>query len=271
MPNWCVNAIIAKTENSARLNEFKDFMKDFTCDKIIPMPETFRDYDTANHPNGDGLKIGDKYHSYFRGSKYENETVITKELIEEFKQATEEQDNKYGVVGWYDWSVEYWGTKWDIDPEDIEITELDGGKYVRYRFETAWTPIVDVFQKLQTLFPDIELEMAYYETGEWFCGNVQPDGTDWFVNNPDYKNMILAQLVVDGDLDFTIHIGCDDNNDYWLNITGDCCDCEYDDMEFYAYSTGDTTEQKEIFTEYHSVDDINDIIESIETKYCTKE
>ena len=73
------------------------------------MPETFKKYDTTNHPNGKGLRVGKKI------DKDDDSTIITKELIEEYKQATREQKELYGVVGWYDFNLQTFGCKWDCE------------------------------------------------------------------------------------------------------------------------------------------------------------
>lgn len=162
MPNYVANRVVlvGSDENIKKVVEFvKSDYGVFDFNKIVPMPETFRKYDTTNYPNGKQLKVGQ------RVSWKEDSPIVTEELIEEYKQATREQAEKYGVVGWYDWSVKYWGTKWNAC--DALVTE--GGVFF---FDTAWSAPIPVLTALSKLFPEVEIQFAFadedcsFNTGE---------------------------------------------------------------------------------------------------------
>ena len=134
----------------------KDRLMDFH--KIVPCPQSYFDYDTTNHPDGKGLEIGKHLHWG------ENSPVVTEE-IEEYKKATKEQAELYGVVGWYDWNMKNWGTKWNA--YDFEYL---GGNGIK--FETAWSFPKPVIVALSKHFPDITFSFMYadedasFNTGE---------------------------------------------------------------------------------------------------------
>ena len=164
MPNW--------TYNSIRVWGSKDSLTKFMNDAIrnedgtlslsswIPTPETFRKYDTTNHPNGKGLKVGDKW---WDGLGDHNQ-LITEELIEEFKQATEEQRSKYGVVGWYDYNVKTFGCKWDSEVCVEEITDNS----IDLSTETPWSAPENWLRTLSKKYLYLKFHLyATYEEGFW--------------------------------------------------------------------------------------------------------
>lgn len=67
----------------------------------------------------------------------------------------------YGCKDWYDWSIKYWGTKWnaydcrEINPTDTEIC-----------FNTAWSAPHPVVYALAKKYPDIEI-MHKWADEDW--------------------------------------------------------------------------------------------------------
>lgn len=161
MPNH-ITTILRIEGTAAQVKEVLNFIKgEETCidfNKIVPMPETYRKYDTTNHPHGKGLEIGMPI------SWEEDAPIATPELIAEYKAATHEQAQKYGVVGWYDWSHTFWGTKWNA----YDTEALGDGTI---QFSTAWNFPRPVIVALSKQFPEVEFvytyadENASYNTG----------------------------------------------------------------------------------------------------------
>jgi hypothetical protein len=56
--------------------------------------------------------------------------------------------------GWYDWSVENWGTKWDVD----ETYEDENG-YIC--FDTAWSTPHELMCTLSERYPDLIFEVTF--------------------------------------------------------------------------------------------------------------
>ena len=170
MPNHVVTHLyiegtpeqVEQVKAFVRCDTDKDRLMDFN--KIVPCPETFLKYDTTNHPDGKWLNIG-----YPAEPFDEDSPIVTEELIEEYKKATREQMELYGVVGWYDWNRKNWGTKWNAyDSEDL-------GNGIK--FETAWSFPEPAMIALSKHFPDIDFHFVYadedasYNTGEGYLRN----------------------------------------------------------------------------------------------------
>jgi hypothetical protein len=69
--------------------------------------------------------------------------------------------------GWYDWRIENWETKWDV-----EAVAEDLGDTMTFSFESAWAPPTIVFAKLAESFPEIKIVHSYLEEGMCFVGKV---------------------------------------------------------------------------------------------------
>lgn len=165
MPNWTFNRITVKGERK----DLDKFMADGVRGKDgglylsswIPTPETFRKYDTTNHPDGKGLFIGSLWWDGLGGHDGQ---VVTEELIEEFKRATEEQREKYGVVGWYDYNVKTFGCKWDSEVNVELITDDSISLYA----ETPWSAPENWLRTLSEKYPELVFQLhAEYEEGFW--------------------------------------------------------------------------------------------------------
>lgn len=63
-----------------------------------------------------------------------------------------------GVVCWYQWNPQYWGTKWNA--YDSSIDALPGDQ-ARVRFDTAWSHPIPVVIALSEKFPDHTLVVEY--------------------------------------------------------------------------------------------------------------
>ncbi len=74
-------------------------------------------------------------------------------LPENYEQGGCTGQHAPGVVCWYSWNIENWGTKWNA--YDSEVTEG------RVKFETAWSHPWPVMQALSLKHPDVEFEVKY--------------------------------------------------------------------------------------------------------------
>jgi hypothetical protein len=127
----------------------------------LPIPETYRKYDTTNHPDGKGLKVGEEWYDGF-GSH--GGQLVTEELIEEFKKATAEQREKYGVVGWYDYNLATFGCKWD---SEVEV-EYEGEDRITLSTETPWSAPEQWLRTISAKYPELTFSLyAQYEEGFW--------------------------------------------------------------------------------------------------------
>ncbi len=69
---------------------------------------------------------------------------------------------------WYDWNINNWGTKWDIDGK---YSELDGDDYsFQVTFETAWSPPEQIYYALREKYPTVDITWFYDEPGAQVAG-----------------------------------------------------------------------------------------------------
>lgn len=73
---------------------------------------------------------------------------------------------KYGVLDWYDWSCEHWGTKWNASLTKI----VEDCVY----FDTAWSPAIPAIEKLAKMHPNLDIEYSFSEEqASVLCGTIR--------------------------------------------------------------------------------------------------
>lgn len=164
MPNWTYNTITI-TGPKETLKKFvedgRGAEKQLFLSSWLPIPETYQKYDTTNHPNGKGLKVGEKW---WDGLGSHEGQVVTEELIEEFKAATKEQAEKYGAVGWYDYNVKTFGCKWDCEVNVEFHTDTE----IVLTTDTPWSAPGNWLRTISKNYPDLSFNLhAIYEEGFW--------------------------------------------------------------------------------------------------------
>ena len=60
----------------------------------------------------------------------------------------------YGYATWYEWAIATWGTKWNAYNQEFEEPNV-------LWFDTAWSGVPQLIQKLSEKFPDVEFDYAY--------------------------------------------------------------------------------------------------------------
>lgn len=183
MPNNVKNIVKMKGILNLPLFVMEDGVKCFDFNKIIPMPKSLdiesgsmtkecimyyltnrctipvgciggKKLDVARKLLTDMLLYGDE------GLKLLFSRVMEKTFVMPESKKNEMYHNgqvyidnykKYGCTTWYDWCINYWGTKWNSysnrqDGEDIII------------FETAWSNPGPVILGLSKIYPEAEIE-----------------------------------------------------------------------------------------------------------------
>jgi hypothetical protein len=77
----------------------------------------------------------------------------------------------YGDDNAYDWCINNWGTKWDVDAEVLMATDTT----VDLAFDSAWAPPTAWYERMMDL--GFTVDAYYYESGMGFCGHWY-DGSD---------------------------------------------------------------------------------------------
>jgi len=73
-----------------------------------------------------------------------------------------------GFDNWYDWRVQNWGTKWDVDMDGLELS--DDGTTINGWFDSAWAPPIHAYEYFLTDNEDCSIRSYYYEGGMDFGG-----------------------------------------------------------------------------------------------------
>lgn len=151
MPNWCNNFVQINHTDPAKISLLAEAIKAGKfCDHVIPVHEDLQI--TAG-------RLGD--------------------AVEQAELEAKEQANlaKYGAKNWYDFCVNHWGTKWDVDPYGPVEVEADG-THVSFGFDSAWAPPTGVYAEL--VEQGFSVDAMYYEPGMGFCGRwVNGDDIYW--------------------------------------------------------------------------------------------
>jgi hypothetical protein len=109
---------------------------------------------------------------------------------------------------WYNWNIENWGTKWDVDDVAISVEE----DVVYFNFDTAWSPPEQWIKKVAPMFPNLTFALTYHEGGMGFAGKLCMQGNEIF---DDYS------------------VGTGDEQ-YWDIATENMTDREIEDNAFYT-------------------------------------
>lgn len=164
MPNWTYNRIAVKGEKKNLDKFMSDAIRSeaggLSLSSWLPIPETYIKYDTTNHPDGKGLEVGEEWYD----GHGDHHQLVTEELIEEFKKATAEQREKYGVVGWYDYNLATFGCKWD---SEVEV-ESEGEEEITLTADTPWSAPEQWLRTISAKYPELTFSLyAQYEEGFW--------------------------------------------------------------------------------------------------------
>ena len=147
MPNWCSNYVEVSHEDPQKIRALADAMErgEF-LDHVIPVPEDLKREGSATSggPNADL-----------------------------YDQIRAENTEKHGYSNWYDFCVDRWGTKWEVDCQDVQIE--DDGQTVSCAFDSAWSPPTGVAEALVS--KGLSVTLYYYESGMGFVGKFE-DGYD---------------------------------------------------------------------------------------------
>ena len=142
MPNWCNNNLVLEHDDPAMIQrafdalERGEFLQEF-----VPVPQELKDTISGYHGDAD------------EQAKLEAQTRANVE--------------KYGYGNWYDYCVGEWGTKWDVGEQGCSDIH-PGGKMLHTTFDSAWSPPVNAYQKLEEL--GFRVEAQFYECGMQFAG-----------------------------------------------------------------------------------------------------
>ena len=153
MPNHCYNRVTLSNNGDDDSKQFDELVAKFQSDrpfsKILPQP------DFSKIKNEDGELPVVHEHKNDKG-----EVIFT---TSEFPKSGKSDSR------WYDWNINNWGTKWDIDGTDSEI---DGDDYsFQVCFETAWSPPEQIYYALREKYGEtVDITWFFDEPGAQCAG-----------------------------------------------------------------------------------------------------
>jgi hypothetical protein len=171
MPNYCRNTLVVKGEN------VKSFLQ--TIEFVVGHEDGERfSIIAALYPCPTELEETEKSNRNYAGYMKQKAGNI----------------EKYGFPTWYEWKIANWGTKWgDFDTrierssiyyeiKDVKVTfpyeDEHDTEYIRFRFDTAWSPPIKAFERISKLYPALTFILRYTESGAGFKGEATfIDGT----------------------------------------------------------------------------------------------
>ena len=150
MPNWAINKLTVKGK-SQDIDSLLNFIKGkdeegndipFDFNKVVPMPKELLE----------------------TPSPVRNEHKKRQHLLQ------------YGSTDWYEWRLQNWGTKWNLDDEiDIDI-DCPTPNLATFSFNTAWSPPIKIVEALGKRFSNLEFCLTYCELGNGFAGSYEIHG-----------------------------------------------------------------------------------------------
>ena len=182
MPNWVYNNVVVNGTKEQILEMLNYGLKQdgkepisspdevpnvkLSMESYVPMPQTYKDYDTTNNmPKRDAINWDTNLPRFNSDEEYA-------QYVENYKKAQTEQLEKYGVVGWYDWRCKNLGCKWDAEFEigKFEKSAETDGWTISFDLDTAWAVPLPFYEKISKLFPMLEYEVFYEEEDCAFVG-----------------------------------------------------------------------------------------------------
>lgn len=138
MPNWCSNSVVLKHKDPTFVARARDAItRGELLQEFVPVPNDLKE--TVAGSFGDD------------------------ERQKELEIQTAYNIKNYGYSNWYDFCVNEWGTKWDVQGE---YQDIDEGIVIN--FDSAWAPPIEAYAKFVSM--GFEVEAMYYEPGVSFCG-----------------------------------------------------------------------------------------------------
>ena len=96
-------------------------------------------------------------------------------VLERFKRKAKAKDTALSLnklhpepkgVDWYEWRLQNWGTKWDVEAMLEDYSE----DYLLYTFDSAWSPPVEWLEYVAKQYPQLQFRLKFDESGVGFFG-----------------------------------------------------------------------------------------------------
>ena len=160
MPNWCNNRVDFYSDDTDKIAELREiFTGDDVFRKIVPPP------------NWQKTPLAEKDVKEYSFSKPRGEVGELPVVKDKgfgkglYFPSTDNNDDR-----WYDWNIQNWGTKWDVDGKYSNIEDYDEYSF-QVEFETAWSPPEQIYYALREKYGEtVDITWFYDEPGAQVAG-----------------------------------------------------------------------------------------------------
>ena len=153
MPNWCENELRITGPIADRRQFVNTAGEEFQLNTFIPLPKELLEIHTGGATLEDGRKV----------SRWKE---IGGKNVEVYEMSLKE---KYGHSDWYEWSLDNWGTKWDLS----EVWIHNHTRSVVYGFNTALAPPIKGILAISRQYPKLRFALKYWECGMGYQGRME--------------------------------------------------------------------------------------------------
>jgi hypothetical protein len=153
MPNWCNNTVEINHTDKTKMYALVEAINEGKfCNFARPVPESLQIVAGS---------LGDA------------------DEQKKLEEATELNRKTHGYGNWYDFCVNEWGTKWDVDAiETVEYDDQHDKHGITFGFDSAWSPPCGVYEALME--QGFTVKAYYYEPGMCFAGIFDENGDDFY-------------------------------------------------------------------------------------------
>ena len=167
MPNWCNNTVEINHTDKSKMYELVGAINEGRfCDHVMPVPESLK--------------------------------IVAGMVSDEAEQKKLEEDTArnlevHGYGNWYDYCVNNWGTKWDVEAYDtVDYDDQHAKHGITFGFDSAWAPPLGIYEAL--VEQGFTVRGYYYEPGMCFAG-IWEDGCDDFYELNEMTSTELADTL----------------------------------------------------------------------------
>lgn len=242
MPNWCYVNAKFYSDNKDRIKRLKEELlndKNFSYDKVIKRPYIFAKFDEKGkfiEEDDNGVSVIKDENINSSNRQYTNLSDST-----EYNGISgwNEKYKGYKSFNWYDWNIDYWGVKWDINALNCSF-DYDNNT-IEINFASPWYYPKEVLEsiceqyKVSCNFSAEECGCAIYEIGN-FEYDEKYDSVSEHIDEYDTEVDFVLAL---GDTDRKIFICLDcgelfvDDDSILPQYEIQCYECDSTNIERY--------------------------------------
>lgn len=162
MPNWCCNSLHLAHDNPEMIERAVQAAgAGRLLSEFVPCPQALQDTVCGGY------------------SDHQQQ--------EELERMRSANIAEYGYPTWYEWSIDNWGCKWDVDCHAVNREDANNAFMA---FDSAWCPPIEFYEHMEEM--GFIVEAYWYEPGMMFCGQREDGSTDeysiqgnseWVANN----------------------------------------------------------------------------------------